>query len=278
MNLQIKVLVFDLLVIGIVGLATYVEATRGAVLALADVVRIILTGVLAIVGYSLAFAVFKSFLAGMVGFLGLGLVTLMVTTMLYKRMAIDPHHGQRPLGRVLGGLMGVSLGVGLSLAIVPAVAQVSTFIPRIDRSYLASRVLDALPAVHDAADRLNIRIPRVRDRSRKFRHESLDNADVFTSRINFRKLDGATCVECGAKVEFRGYKRLKGTIVVPLFVCPECGRTSDGCQTFEGFHRMYRRCPYEMVVRGIPLDCGVWPNDQSIVPETECPVCGRGAR
>jgi hypothetical protein len=276
--MEIEVLVFDLLVIGIVGLATYVEATRGAVLALADLIRIFLTAVLAIVGYTLTFAVFKSFFAGLVGLLGLGMITLMVTTMLFKRMAIDPHHGQGPFGRILGGLMGLALGAGLTLAIVPAVAQADMLVPRMERTYLASRVLDAIPVLHDAADQLGVRIPRIRDRTRKFRNETLDNADVFASRINFRKLDGATCIECGSPVEFEGYRRLKGTTVAPLFVCPECGRTSDGCQTFEAFHRMYRRCPYEMPMRGVPLDCGIWPNDRPILPETECPICGRGAR
>jgi hypothetical protein len=100
-------------------------------------------------------------------------------------------------------------------------------------------------------------------------------------RLNFTRLDGATCLNCRGKVQFLGYRFSRGTLMSPEFRCPKCGRTSDGCQTFEGFHAIYGKCPVTLAEEGVQFDCGVWRNGSWTVPRGVCPVCGnefRGAR
>lgn len=89
-----------------------------------------------------------------------------------------------------------------------------------------------------------------------------------------KKLEGATCISCGAKAHFRGYVR-KGLLYYPQCFCPQCGRTSDGCLTFEGYHSFNGVCPYQRFGSLGVTDCQVWPNLEPTTVKGKCPVCGR---
>jgi uncharacterized membrane protein required for colicin V production len=91
---------------------------------------------------------------------------------------------------------------------------------------------------------------------------------------DYSKLKTATCVNCGAKVEYRGMVK-QGLLSYPQFVCTKCHRVSDGCLTFEGYHMLKGKCPYEEYQRQGKIDCKVWPNIESSVVRGKCPVCGR---
>lgn len=92
--------------------------------------------------------------------------------------------------------------------------------------------------------------------------------------IKEEKLEGATCVACGAKVHFRGFVK-KGLLYYPQCYCPNCRRTSDGCLTFEGYHMLNGACPYVRLGSLGTTDCKVWPNLEPTTIKGKCPVCGR---
>ncbi|NLW55368.1 MAG: CvpA family protein [Firmicutes bacterium] len=92
--------------------------------------------------------------------------------------------------------------------------------------------------------------------------------------LDYEDLDGSTCVACGGEVHYHG--RVKnGLFYFPLFECRVCGRRSDGCQTFEGFHLFYRRCPWEGKTFITGTKCEIWTDQEVVYPTTLCPVCGR---
>jgi membrane protein required for colicin V production len=90
----------------------------------------------------------------------------------------------------------------------------------------------------------------------------------------YRQLETATCVNCGTQVEYRGLAR-QGLFSYPQYYCPKCHRTSDGCLTFEGYHLLKGKCPYEAFGRNTSYDCKIWPNSQPSKVRGRCPVCGR---
>ena len=132
-----------------------------------------------------------------------------------------------------------------------------------------------MPGVYYAADAAGIDLPQFGRRAIRFEDEGKSDAATFTDRVNYLKLDGSMCIECRTAVKFQGYRMKVGVSFSPRFECPTCGRTSDGCQTFEGFHRMYGLCPIQIARGRIAIDCGVWPNDRPVQPKGRCPVCGR---
>lgn len=94
--------------------------------------------------------------------------------------------------------------------------------------------------------------------------------------IQWSELDGATCFACGGRVKYQGMKShlVNGQMVIsPYFVCTSCGRHSDGCQTFEGYHKLYGVCPEHLAELGYRFDCGMWPNGNFVKPQGRCPVC-----
>lgn len=102
---------------------------------------------------------------------------------------------------------------------------------------------------------------------------------VSPDGLSFRNLDldqmkQATCIHCGAQVEYRGLVK-EGMASYPQFVCPKCGRVSDGCLTFEGHHMLKGQCPYERASREPDFDCKVWPNPKPAKVRGHCPICGR---
>ncbi len=92
--------------------------------------------------------------------------------------------------------------------------------------------------------------------------------------IDFAALEGTDCFVCDGPVEFLGYLNNNKGSYSPKFVCTDCSRTSDGCQTYEGYHLMYEQCPVELGNRGYRFDCGVWTNHSYHRPAGPCPTCG----
>jgi len=92
--------------------------------------------------------------------------------------------------------------------------------------------------------------------------------------LNYKELEGATCIQCGAQVEYKGLVK-QGLISYPQFVCKKCGLVSDGCLTFEGHHMLKGDCPYERLLREPDFDCKIWPNPKAAPVKGRCPVCGR---
>jgi len=148
---------------------------------------------------------------------------------------------------------------------------------QISRSRLAPGLLAVVPYALRAAELPGLDLPRVVAVPRSFEANFELNAPRYPTfrPINFSKLDGSTCIKCRGKIRFQGYFFKVGPLPSPKFECAQCGRTTDGCQGFESFHKMYQECPVTVAQRGSRLDCGVWPNGEYVVPLGPCPVCGK---
>lgn len=103
----------------------------------------------------------------------------------------------------------------------------------------------------------------------------INNTEIRFWKINFTEFDGLTCMECGGSVKFEGYFLRIGATIVPKFICEKCGRTSCGCQTYEGFHKIYNACPIDLAKEKLRFDCGRWQNYKLITPKESCPVDGK---
>ncbi len=97
----------------------------------------------------------------------------------------------------------------------------------------------------------------------------------------WKALDKATCYNCGGKVKYMGVKEhlvSQEKVSSPYFVCTKCGRHSDSCQTFEGYHKLYNECPVLLARQGVRFDCGMWPNGNFVKPKGRCPIDGNVAK
>jgi len=90
---------------------------------------------------------------------------------------------------------------------------------------------------------------------------------------HFREEGRWTCIVCGGRVRCRFFGH-QPQPRVPLFECERCGRRSDGCQTFEGHHLLYRYCPLE---EAHTMRCGHWRPEWQRAKGT-CPVCAAQKR
>lgn len=265
----------DVLIITIVGLAVFAEARRGFALALFDVVRVVAAVAAGLGAAATLQQLTRSPGLALAGFVAVALAVALATAWLASRSRIDPGWGRSAAGRVGAGLVGLGLGLAIDATLVPAAAQLPAVRERVDRSFLAGQFLEFSPRLYRAADLLDISLPTLGTTARRFEDEGRPAPGRLTERVNYSRLDGSTCIECGAAVRFEGYRRRFTVSVSPLFRCLNCGRTSDGCQTFEGFHRMYGRCPALVADSLGPIDCGVWPNGRPVFPRRGCPVCNR---
>jgi len=265
----------DLLILFLIALAVYAEASRGLLLALFDILRVLAGLSFGLAAYSLAATVFHSYLAGIVAFVVIAVTLVTVLAMLLKRSGVDPKWGVTPWGRIAGGAVGFCLGFAICTVLIPVLGRSRELQSDIMRAPLARPFVALMPSLYTAADAMNVDLPQLNRRAVRFEDEGLNAKAVFTERINFSRLNGAMCIECRTPVRFQGYRMKLGMSVSPQFICPNCGRTSDGCQTFEGFHTMYHHCPIEVARGRVAIDCGVWPNGRPVQPKGRCPVCGR---
>jgi hypothetical protein len=100
-------------------------------------------------------------------------------------------------------------------------------------------------------------------------HEHIAHVPYEVLVRHFEEAGEWTCVVCGGKVTFRSFGH-EPQPRVPLFECEQCGRRSDGCQTFEGHHLLYRYCPLD---DGVSMRCGYWQCEWQRA-RGACPVCG----
>lgn len=175
---------------------------------------------------------------------------------------------------LLGGFLGMVLFFLLAGALF-------LLMPPPESAPLAGFAERALPRLLILSEKLHIDPPKLVYHPSTFEgewsREGLwkGKVEYRFERFAFSQLDGATCIACGGKVKFLGYFRKDKNPLVPKFQCTRCGRTSDGCQTFEGFHKIYGICPVDEARKGVQLDCGTWTNGIWVVPKGKCPVCGK---
>jgi uncharacterized membrane protein required for colicin V production len=174
-------------------------------------------------------------------------------------------------GAAAGSLVGAIL---VSLLLMLSGTITGTMRP-IDRSALAGPFLEVVPAMHLAMDRVGLPIPKLVLLPPRYEMEAghMRYGPQFM-RLNFSRLENATCIKCRGPLEFLGYKRVRGSRLSPKFRCRRCGRTSDGCQAFQGMHAIYNECPVIVARRGIKLNCGVWTNPDWVYPRGPCPIDG----
>ncbi|HHX87362.1 MAG TPA: CvpA family protein [Firmicutes bacterium] len=189
----------------------------------------------------------------------------------------------RSLDRIGGSLTGLLIGifiVGILLILVTSFPLTPEFKLEIslDQSVLAPRILHLTERLYDRTKSLlPTNFPNL-----AFLPEQPAGTDSGAlsgeiKLINFSRLDQSTCISCHGQVDFLGYFKNQHGTTSPKFICQNCGRTSDGCQTFEGYHQMYGQCPAELGNRGYRFDCGIWSNGQFVRPTGTCPVCAFSA-
>ncbi len=181
-------------------------------------------------------------------------------------------------GIAAGLLIGIML-VGVILIMVTAFPLFNGFHDQIEQSYLAPTIVENTQQVYEGlGELLPMELPQLKtfpeELSNYLSAVSTRSEQSDHHRVNYEELDGATCFVCGGPVEFLGYLENDFNSISPKFMCMSCARTSDGCQTYEGYHEMYRVCPVELGRQGYRFDCGIWTNHSYHRPTGPCVVCG----
>ncbi len=217
-------------------------------------------------------------IAGPMGF-ALAVAGVVLTISILGRRFAEAEQGLSWPSHVGGAVFGLVLGMIGLVALLPLAGMRWLKPQTIMTSPIGSRFIAAMPLLYEAVERLGLDVPKVVMVPDDFEDEiNNDSPRIPRFRpINFTALDHSTCIKCGGDVRFVGYffKEGMGIYPFPKFVCSQCGRTSDGCQTYEGFHKMYDECPVKLAQDGGKLDCGVWSNGEMVIPTGPCPVCGR---
>jgi uncharacterized membrane protein required for colicin V production len=274
----------DFFIIIVVGLSAVSGARRGMIAAAGDILSLVLGLIIGSLGYWLAAAPLRAILglgdavAGALGFILLAVLTVFLagwgSSLLAQRFTLSKP-ANRLGGAGFGGFFGILLAAVLVLAsgILPGAAQ------PVSASALGPRITALVPRLHENMDAIGVPLPKLVYLPTDYRDEVLGlNSGLQFLQINFSRLDGATCIKCRSPVQFTGYHFSRGTLISPRFRCPNCTRTSDGCQIFEGFHAIYGACPVPLAQEGLKFDCGVWTNGSWTVPHGPCPVCGKEYR
>lgn len=215
---------------------------------------------------ALAFILVFSLAAGTVHFIG----SIFAAATRFSLFRFADKLGGSAAGLVIGAAL-----VGVLLILFTAFPIYADFQEHVDQSFLAPPLVDStylayeglsgllpvdLPLLTVFPEELSGYLGRIGDKT--------DHGEV-----NYEALDGATCFVCEGEVSFAGYLGNGKGSVSPRFICTRCGRTSDGCQTYEGYHEMYGQCPVDLGRRGYRLDCGIWSNHSYHRPLGPCAVC-----
>ena len=188
-----------------------------------------------------------------------------------KRVEIKPL-----FERIFGGLFGIINGVIIASGFLIIISASPNAGREIDANRLSPHIRNYIPKVYEKLERNGISLPKWIGIPANYQDElSLSEMGARFTKINFVQLDGSHCMNCGHAVKFDGYFPKYGAVFVPRFTCENCHRTSDGCQTYEGFHKMYGVCPVDLARKGQLFDCGNWPNHLWIIPKGPCPVDGK---
>lgn len=265
----------DALIILFVGLGILAEVRRGLFFALFDIFRIVVGVAAGFAAYSFFHRLFRSYTAGFVALAVAVLAVVMLIPAALSLLKLNPAWGRTVVGRVAAGIIGLTIGLLIAAVFVPVIGRSVWGREAVPRSVLARPFTQTTPALYYIADALNLDFPMLNARAVRFEDEGRAGRTALVERINYSRLNRSTCIECRGAVHFDGYFPRVGVSVSPRFTCPQCGRRSDGCQTFEGFHKMYGRCPVDVAEALGPIDCGVWPNDRPVYPRGICPIDGK---
>ncbi len=188
----------------------------------------------------------------------------------------------RIVDKVGGGGAGLVIGlavVGVLLILLIAFPIFPGVQDYVEQSSLAFHIVDSTQIIlGTVSDLLPVELPNLtihpEDLAGYFNNGRTAESITHHHDIDFAALEGTACFVCEGPVEFLGYLNNNKGSYSPKFVCTECERTSDGCQTYEGYHLMYEQCPVELGNQGYRLDCGVWTNHSYHRPAGPCPTCG----
>ena len=274
----------DLFILLVVTGSAVSGARRGLVPAGGDILSLFLGLALGSIAYPAGSAVMRLFLgrpSALADALGFVAIAALVVTAASWGLT---HAARRvrlpgPADRVGGAASGAAFGLLLAAVLVLASGLLPGAAEPVERSFLGGRTVKLVPRLHETMERVGFPLPKLIQLPADYRDEVEGRRGEFRfARLNFTDLGGAMCLHCRKPVSFEGYHFSRGTLLSPKFACPGCGRTSDGCQTFEGFHIIYRGCPVTPAEEGLQFDCGVWTNGWRTVPHGPCPVCGRELR
>ena len=185
----------------------------------------------------------------------------------------------RIVDKIGGSTVGVAIGVvliGVFLILLTSFPVYAEFPDHVEKSCMAPTIINITTSLYDHLSTiLPFNLPRIATYPESL-GSYVSNVSIYTDHksVDFKGLDGATCFACGEPVTFLGFLDNGKGSISPKFLCSGCGRTSDGCQTYEGYHAMYDVCPVELSKQGYRFDCGIWTNHRYIKPIGTCPVCG----
>jgi len=267
------VVLTDWIIIAVLGFLAIRGFKRGFVLQFLDV----LGAVIALIAAFSLFTTVGTMIAGVLGSsstLGNVIAFILIAVLVSGAISFCGHMWHKAtksspislIDKLGGSAFGILKGILLFAFILLIIGSIPlpTLHQALGKSGLASDIGQVTPLMYGLVERvLPASVPRL----------LITPEGPQLRKTRFSDLDGATCVDCRGKVEFKGFQS-KGLASSPKFVCSQCGRTSDGCQTFEGHHQIYERCPVEMSNQGIAIDCDSWPNNRPILAKGPCPVCG----
>ncbi len=184
-------------------------------------------------------------------------------------------------GSVLGFFTSL-VTIGIFLLLLSLLPQNYGLGPILESSKLSSPIIKTISGFYEkVGDKIVSRLPQLINYTEQ--NFQPGEYQLFINQISdqeWRELDGAVCFNCGGQVSYEGLRKhlVEGEEVVsPYFVCQKCGRHSDSCQTFEGYHKLYGRCPVLLAKQGYRFDCGMWPNGNFVRPKGTCPIDGNVA-
>lgn len=266
----------DFILIIIFGSGLLTGILRGFVGEVIDIIGIILGVYLSSIAYKAPVNLFRKF--NIVGtpvdvlffhlFSFLFIISVIVGIEVLRKKVYIKHIVDRIFGFFTGAILGMFL-CGFLLNIMSASPNVAK---EIDEAKLSKYITRFFPKIYEKSDKIGMTIPKLIALPDKYEDE-FDKTKVKIQflKVNFYKMKG-TCLKCQGEVEFSGYFLKTGTSVIPKFICKNCGRVSDGCQTFEIFHFLYKKCPVELAKKGVKFDCGNFPNREWIMPKGPCPI------
>ncbi|MCJ7752068.1 MAG: CvpA family protein, partial [Armatimonadetes bacterium] len=274
----------DFLILVVVGGCALSGARRGIISSAGDIISLLLGLVLGAIAYPLAAAPVRwvsgasPAVAGALGFVFLSVLVVAGASWGFSMLSARCEIGKK-MSRAGGAGFGAAFGIFFAAILVMASALLPGSAEPVSKSRLASSITALVPRLHENFESVGIPLPKLVQLPTDYRDElqGINQGRQFL-RINFTRMDGAMCINCRSAVDFQGYQFSRGTLMSPKFRCPECGRTSDGCQSFEGFHEIYGSCPTILAAEGLQFDCGVWTNGSWTVPHGPCPVCGKEFR
>ncbi len=271
----------DLFILVVVAASALSGARRGLISSAGDILSLLLGLIVGAIAYPLAAAPVAWISGASPAACGaLGFVIVSVAVVAGASWGFSFISSRCELGKRICKLGGAGFGAAFGTFFAAILVMASGALPGIaepvHQSLLAPKITGVVPRLHENLEAVGIPLPKLVQLPTDYRDEleGINQGRQFL-RINFSKLNGAMCIHCRSAVKFEGYQFSQGTLMSPRFRCPNCGRTTDGCQTFEGFHQIYNACPAELAKEGLQFDCGVWTNGWWTVPHGPCPVCGK---